>query len=166
MQERAMSTKERIKHLISCLRTRQKQFYLASLDRELHKPLDRARYEGIFTGTRWAIEDLEKALKARYPRPVRRIKPDEREPMKGDTYETCLVCNGPTGASNRLCSSACERRARDGTQKSRASRPDGTRARKGTQISGLEGDGTRKGGPEYRWRYDTYAKRYRKVREW
>lgn len=39
----------------------------------------------------------------------------KQNPMR-ETYETCLICNGPTGASNRLCSSACERRARAGSR--------------------------------------------------
>lgn len=48
-----------IKRLLRQLRLRYKEYILASLD-ERQRPTDQNRYFGIATGTKWAIEDIEK----------------------------------------------------------------------------------------------------------
>lgn len=61
-----MTTKQRnqLKHLLAAWKAQRKKYQDASNFSDHIPPHDRSRYEGIETGYRWCIGDLEEWLKS------------------------------------------------------------------------------------------------------
>lgn len=60
-KRRITVTKAALRQLVAKLRRIENQYRLAMVENS-SQPIDRARYEGITIGSRWAAEDLEKLL--------------------------------------------------------------------------------------------------------